>query len=155
MQIQTKYFGEVEIEESKIIHFNRGLMGFEEYKDYTIIYDIESKGNKISWLQCATEPTIALPIMNPLDVVANYNPSIASASLDELEGLSEENMAIFTIVTVPSNVKNMTINLKAPIIINSQTTQAIQVIADNKEYSVRNNLYELLIHKEDTHACTD
>lgn len=153
MRIQTKYFGEVEIEENKIIHFHKGLMGFEEYKDFTIIYDVENKGSKISWLQCATEANIALPIMNPLDVVSDYNPFIAEASLNQLEGLSEENMAVFTVVTVPADVKKMTINLKAPIIINSDTTQAIQVIADNKEYSVRNNLYELLVHKEESHAC--
>ena len=37
MKIQTRYFGEVEIGDEKIVHFDKGLFGFEEYKDYTIL----------------------------------------------------------------------------------------------------------------------
>ena len=33
MKIQTRYFGEVEIGDEKIVHFDKGLFGFEEYKD--------------------------------------------------------------------------------------------------------------------------
>ena len=41
MIIDTKYFGTIDIGEEKIIHFDNGLLGFEEYKDYTILYDID------------------------------------------------------------------------------------------------------------------
>ena len=37
MKIDTRYFGEVEIGEEKILHFEQGLFGFEEYKDFTIL----------------------------------------------------------------------------------------------------------------------
>ena len=51
MKIDTRYFGEVEIGEEKILHFEQGLFGFEEYKDFTILYDNEEdKEPFFSWL---------------------------------------------------------------------------------------------------------
>ena len=47
MKIQTRYFGEVEIGDEKIVHFDKGLFGFEEYKDYTILYDIDGGGTAV------------------------------------------------------------------------------------------------------------
>ena len=43
MLIDTRYFGEIDMDEKKIVHFEHGLFGFEEYKDYTILYDSESE----------------------------------------------------------------------------------------------------------------
>ena len=42
MKISTKYFGDIDIGEEKIIRFENGLLGLEEYKNYTILYDIEA-----------------------------------------------------------------------------------------------------------------
>ena len=38
MLVKTKCFGEVDISEEKIIEFEDGILGFEEYKKYTIKY---------------------------------------------------------------------------------------------------------------------
>ena len=43
MKIKTRYFGEIDLDDSKIVHFENGLFGFEEYKDYTILYDSEGE----------------------------------------------------------------------------------------------------------------
>ena len=52
MLIKTKYFGEVDLDEKKVITFDNGMMGFEEYKKFAILYDIEKeRENSISWLQ--------------------------------------------------------------------------------------------------------
>lgn len=60
MKIDTRYFGEVEIGEDKIIHFEKGIPGFDEYKDYTVLYDVEGEEEPFfSWLQCITEKTLA------------------------------------------------------------------------------------------------
>lgn len=53
MKIQTRYFGEVEIGDEKIVHFDKGLFGFEEYKDYTILYDID--GEEPPFFSCCSQ----------------------------------------------------------------------------------------------------
>ena len=60
MVIKTKCFGEVEIDDEKVIEFETGLLGFEQYKKYTLIFDSTTEEQPIiSWLQCVEEPALA------------------------------------------------------------------------------------------------
>ena len=43
MLVKTKHFGEIDLGEDKILHFENGIFGFEEYKTYTILYDSEAE----------------------------------------------------------------------------------------------------------------
>ena len=45
MLVKTRFFGEVDIEDEKILTFDNGIMGFEDMKRWTLIYDIE-KGSE-------------------------------------------------------------------------------------------------------------
>ena len=66
MLVKTKFFGEVEIDDSKVLDFPNGIIGFEDFRKYAIIYDIEDDSeSKISWLQSLEEPALALPVVNP------------------------------------------------------------------------------------------
>ncbi|BBF44953.1 flagellar assembly factor FliW [Lachnospiraceae bacterium KM106-2] len=144
MLVRTKYFGEVNITEDKIVHFQNGIMGFEQYKDYTIIYDNESSSKQtISWLQSIEKEELALPIISPLTVDSSYNPTVNEEWMQTLGNLNDENLAMFLVLTVPADITKMTANMKAPIIINSDTRQASQIIVENKEYTVKRNIYEI------------
>ena len=63
MRVQTKFFGEVELDDNKILEFPNGIIGFEDFKKFAIIYDVEDdRETKISWLQSLEEPVLALPV---------------------------------------------------------------------------------------------
>ena len=75
MLVKTKYFGEINLSEDKIITMERGMFGFEEYKKYTILFDSEKEGKaNVSWFQSVEEPGLAFPVINPLVVKEDYNP---------------------------------------------------------------------------------
>lgn len=96
MKIQTRYFGEVEIGDEKIVHFDKGLFGFEEYKDYTILYDIDGEEPPFfSWLQSTTEPGLAFPIVNPQRVDEQYNPIVEDALLESVGEIKEDDLVVF------------------------------------------------------------
>lgn len=145
MRFMTKHFGEIELGEEKIINFDNGIMGFEDYKRYTILFDIES-GEKpvISWLQSIEEPGLAIPVINPLYVREDYNPTVEDELLTSLGELNDENIIVLLSITVPSDITKMTSNLKAPFIINSDTRKGCQVIVENSDYPVKHNVYESL-----------
>ena len=145
MLIRTKHFGEIDLEENKIIEFPQGIMGLEGYNNYTILYDIE-EGEKptISWLQCIEEPGLAIPVMNPLIVKSDYNPTIEDALLTPLGEMSNENVLVFVSVTVPEDMTKVTVNLKAPFIINSDTRKGCQIMVENNDYPVKYNIYEAI-----------
>lgn len=141
MKVETRYFGEIEIGEEKIIHFEDGLFGFEQYKDYTIIYDVESEGEPFfSWMQSVTEKSLAFPIVNPLKVDGEYNPVVEDELLAKLGEIKEEDLLVFLLATVPQDVKKTSVNMKAPLVINAETRQGIQIVAENDDYEIKHYL---------------
>lgn len=148
MLIQTKCFGEVDIADDKIITFDSGIPGFEEYKKYTVLYDVECQENNISWLQSTEEPGLAFPVITPLLVKPDYNPIVEDTLLEPLGNINEENMAIFLIMTVPSDITQMSVNLKAPLVINADLKKGLQIIVENQDYSVKYNIYDLFAEKD-------
>ena len=145
MLIKTRYFGEIDVDDQKIITFDNGLIGFEYLKKFTLIYNNESEATQtVTWLQSLDEPKVAFPALSPFYVMTDYNPIVEDEVLTKLGELTEENTAIFLTLTVPSDITKMTTNLKAPIIINADTKKGCQVIAENPEYVVKYNIYDVI-----------
>ena len=144
MKAATRLFGEIEIDESKIITFEDGIIGFPDMKKFTLIFDEEKEGRpSISWLQSMDEPEIAFPVMDPLFVCETYNPSVEDELLKNLGTIKEDNLYVLVTVTVPQNIKELAVNLKAPIVINTDTIKASQIIVED-DLPVRYRIYEIL-----------
>lgn len=145
MKIKTRYFGEIDLDESKVITFPNGLFGFEEYTRFTLLYNSEAERRPaISWLQCVDEETLALPVMIPTIVMPEYNPVVEDGVLECLGDWNEKNVSVLVTVTVPSDLKLMTTNMKAPIVINTDNMIGCQVVAENSDYEIRYNIYDIL-----------
>lgn len=145
MQVNTKLFGEIEIEEDKIICFENGIIGFPDCRRFTLIFDEteEGKHKNISWLQSLDEPAFALPVMNPLLVKEDYNPQVEHELLKTLGNLTTENTYVLVTVTVPGDIKKLSVNLKAPIIVNTDDLKAEQLIIDDS-LPVKYMIYDIL-----------
>lgn len=149
MLIKTKCFGEVDIAEEKIIVFEKGLMGLEDYKRYTILFDSEKKGEKtIMWLQSLDEVALALPVVDPYVITEEYDPVVEDELLASIGKFEDEDMLILVTLTVPPDITKMTANYKAPIIINAGTLKGIQLIAENDDYLVKQPIYDILKAKK-------
>lgn len=144
MKVNTKIFGEVEIEDEKIVEFPNGIIGFPDLKLFTLIFD-EDKGVNagIRWLQSVEEPSFAMPVMDPLKADETYNPSINDELLKPLGNLESDNMLVLVTVTVPREIEKMSVNLRGPIIINVEERKAVQIIVDGEEYPVKFPVYEI------------
>ena len=143
MTIKTKMFGEIDVDENKLINFAGGIIGFPELKDFLLIHDSEGNGN-VRWMQSVQEPAFAMPVIDPLHIMADYNPSIEDELLKPLGEMTPENMLVLVTITVPKKVEEMSVNLKAPIVINGDTLRASQIIAEDDKYEVKYPIYEIL-----------
>lgn len=143
MLANTKFFGEVELADEKVLEFPNGLIGFENYKKFAIMYDEESKGKtRISWLQSLEEPLLALPVIDPLAIVEEYIPVIEDELLETLGNPADEDLLFLLAMTVPSDMTKVTANMKAPIIINAATKKGVQLIVENEDYPVKFSVYD-------------
>lgn len=144
MVLQTKLFGEVDIDEQKALHFENGLIGFPDLKTFFLIRDEERVNALICWLQSVEENAMALPVLDPLKVMESYNPMIEEELLKPLGKLTGENLMALVTVTVPREIEKISVNLQAPILINADTKQACQMILEDGNYPVRYPIYEIL-----------
>lgn len=143
MLVKTKFFGEVELDDNKVLTFPNGIIGFEAFKKFAILYDIDNESEtRISWLQSLEEPALALPVVDPLAIVADYAPMVEDELLKPLGNPADEDLLFLLVMTVPSDMTKVTANLKAPIIINAEKCVGVQLIVDNADYPVKYNVYE-------------
>lgn len=150
MKINTKVFGEIDIEESKIITFENGIIGFPDLKSFALIHDEEKGVNVgIKWLQSMDEPAFAMPVMDPLAVKEDYNPTVEDELLKGLGELNEDNIFVLVSATIPKDLTKMSVNLQGPFVINGDTCKACQVIVENAEYPVKYYIYDILKARKD------
>lgn len=144
MKAKTRLFGEIDIEEAKIITMEGGMIGFPDMKKFTLIFDEEKDGKgKIKWFQSMDDPDVAFPVMDPIFIKEDYNPSVNDELLKPLGNILPENTFVLVTATVPKNIEEMSINLKAPIIINLDTMKGAQIIVED-DLPVKYKIYEIL-----------
>ena len=140
MKANTRFFGEIEIEDDKIITIEKGMIGFPELKKFALIFN-EEKGKeaKIMWLQSMEEAALAFPVMRPELVKEDYNPTVNDELFQTLGEMTPEDTYVLVTVTVPKDVKEASANLKAPIVINTATMKGCQIIVED-DYPVKYKL---------------
>ena len=150
MVIKTKVFGEIEIDDSKVITFESGIIGFPDLKKFTLLYDAEKTGG-IKWLQSLDEPAFAMPVMDPLYVKETYNPVVEDELLKPLGNLNPDEILVLVTVTVPKELTQMSVNLQAPIIVNAENKTGCQIIEKKKkdEFPVKFMIYDILQKKKE------
>ena len=150
MRINTRVFGEVDIEESKIIRFPNGIVGFPDLTEFALIHDSEKEGTvAVRWLQSMQESSFAMPVVDPLVVKADYNPEVEDELLKPLGEWKPEDILVLVTMTVPSDITKMTVNLQAPIIVNAEGKKACQIIVDVDKYPVRFPIYDIMKTKKE------
>lgn len=144
MKVTTKIFGEITIDDDRIITFPKGIVGFPELTEFALLHDSEKGSDSIHWLQSLQETAFAMPVMDPLIVCPDYNPEVDDELLKDLGELDPEELLVLVTMTVPKDLTKMSVNLKGPIIINAAKKKAAQVIIEGDEYQVKFPIYDIL-----------
>lgn len=143
MRAETRLFGEIDIDEEKIITLENGMIGLPEFQKFALIFDEEKgiKASSVMWLQSMDDPQTAFPVMQPNAVNPDYNPTVNDEVLSALGELKEENTYVLVTLTASSDVKQTSVNLKAPIVINTDTRKGCQIIVED-DYPVKYKIYD-------------
>lgn len=116
MHIHTKYLGEMEIEDQKVITFPAGIPGFNDEMEFVLL---DLPDNPIfQVLQSIHKVNTAFIVTNPYHFYHDYSFELEEDLLDRLDIQSEKDVVVLTIVTLKDPFHTSTLNLKAPVIIN-------------------------------------
>ncbi len=119
MKIKNKQFGEIEFENERVIKFEEGILGFEELKQFLLVSE---KDGFFLWLISIDQPEIIFPLF--------------SIKLLQEEYKAESELEPYGIVNLDKDPQNISINLKAPVLINHDDKIGLQRIIDNEEYCI-------------------
>ena len=126
MEITTSRFGPIEIVAEDAIRFPAGLLGLEDCREWVLLAD--RRNDAVAWLQSIERPEVALPVVSPRRFVPGYQMRVARHELASV-GLSDAKAAE-VLVIVGKRDRSVTLNLKAPLVINLERCVGRQVVTN-------------------------
>lgn len=121
----------------KII-FKKGILGFEELKEYTLT-EIENS-TVFKEITSIDEENIGFILISPFEIDSTYDIKIDDNTVEELELESPEDVFLYSIVTLTDSIENSTVNLRAPIVINRKNNLAKQIVLQDEAYEIKHPL---------------
>ena len=125
MDLQTTRFGKIRIEAEDLLKFPSGVLGMEECRHWVLLADVQNEA--LGWLQSASRPEVALAVVSPRRFVADYQVRLVRSELEPLKLRDVRDAKV--LVIVGKNERGITLNLKAPLLINLEQQLGRQVVA--------------------------
>jgi flagellar assembly factor FliW len=126
MMIATTRFGPVEADSADVIHFPEGLLGLPACRDWVLLADLQN--DSLAWMQSTERPEIALCVVSPRRFVGSYQMRVARRELEPLR--LDVATSAEVLVVVSRTERSITLNLKAPLVINLKERLGRQVVTN-------------------------
>jgi flagellar assembly factor FliW len=140
--VKTGRFGQIEVSSEEIISIPSGVLGFPEDHDFCLVDPGDD--TLILWLQSLKNPHLTFPVLEPKIFKPDYVVRLSAAELRELRLSTIRDASVFTILTIPSNLAEMTANLKAPLVINVREKTAKQVVLQENDQPIKHPMFKEL-----------
>jgi flagellar assembly factor FliW len=134
MKVQTVRFGEIEVDEARIITMKGCILGFDHLQNYIIL--LHNRNTPLCWMQSLEDSTVAFVVIDPSVIKPDYHPVLHKTDCAFLEISREEELSFLSIVTIRHNPLSVTANLRAPLVINVEKRLGSQIILEDPSYSV-------------------
>jgi flagellar assembly factor FliW len=136
--IKSARFGELVVSADTFIEFPGGIVGFPRQKKFVLL---EHKP-PFSWLHSTEDSTLAFVVVDGFEFGQLYDLK-SPFSYKACDFRDEDEYAILNVVTVRSDPKATTVNIKAPLFINVRNRLGVQVIYDDPNLSTRHPLWQI------------
>lgn len=125
MDIYTTRFGTLTVQPQDELVFEQGLVGLENCRRWVVLTDAENPA--LGWLQSVEHGHVALGIVSPRRFVPDYQLRV---DRDDLRSLDLDTVRDAEVVVIASRQPSgLTLNLRAPLVINVERKRGCQVIA--------------------------
>lgn len=141
MEVNTKPYGNIIVDDRQRIVFPSGILGFESFREYVLL---DARQPPFYWLQSLDVVEISFVLIDPLIFRPDYTLELPEGELSEIDIANEEDILTFAIVTIPDKHDKMTANLQGPLVINKQKRLGRQCISLNSMWKVKHFILEEL-----------
>jgi flagellar assembly factor FliW len=144
--IDSPVLGRLDVDAGRVLQFLEPIAGFPGCLRYALLPYMQASGREdpaIRWLQAMDAPFHTFIVADPWSVHPDYAPEIADSDAEQLDALTFAQAALYGIMTVSQQQGELTINLRAPLVVNEQVRLAKQVVLLNGEYTTSHRVCEL------------
>lgn len=138
MEVISPVHGKITYDENEIIKFEKTILGFDKSKRF-ILKDV-NENDFFKILQSVDEPEVGFIVISPFEVENNYEINLNNEVINTLKIKEANNVLLYSLVTLNSKIEDITVNLKAPILININNKKAQQFIIDKEKYKIKHPL---------------
>ena len=139
MLIETTRFGKVEIDGSRVITFNDGLLGFPKHRRFALLQTADEA--VFLWMQSVDDAALAFLVCDPLVFVADYQVQIRA---DDVKALELPDLTDCRVLAIVNKVDGyLTANLLGPLVIGAHSLLAKQLVLSDKRYGTRHRLVQV------------
>lgn len=138
MEVISPVHGKITYDENEIIKFEKTILGFDKSKRF-ILKDV-NENDFFKILQSVDEPEVGFIVISPFEVENNYEINLNNEVINTLKIKESNNVLLYSLVTLNSKIEDITVNLKAPIVININNKKAQQFIIDKEKYKIKHPL---------------
>mgnify|MGYP002822106449 CR=1 FL=1 len=139
MIIQTTRFGEVDVDETRIITFPKGLLGFPKYSRFVLLE--AGQDSYFWWLQSVEQPELAFVVTDPSLFVPTYRVPLRPEQMQEMQLESLDDAQVFVIVNKRDRI--LTGNLQGPLIVQVDKRIGAQLVLSDRRFTTRVPLVEI------------
>ena len=138
IEIESRVLGKVEVSDEMLFHFDNGLLGFEDYKDFYLLNMGSDKSFSI--LQSKVDKDICFILVDPFTIFLDYSPEVHDDDINSLDIKDKADLLLLAIVTIRATPESsMTANLLGPLIFNTKNHKSKQCITEGDNYSTRHS----------------
>ena len=146
MEVRTTRFGVIDIAEDRVITFPQGILGFPGLTRYCLLQPGDDAC--FFWLQSLDDPNLAFVVTDPSFFEKEYSVPIRQEQMESL-GLGKlEDAQVFVIVNKIDD--QLTGNFQGPLVINTVSKVAEQMVLAEKRWTTRHALMRVTSGAEQT-----
>lgn len=139
MQLETKAFGSIEIDEEKAVLLTDSMPGFPGLKRFAVLDP--DPDNPFKWFQSLEDSEVCFLIIDPATFFPDYSVAVKAGAMGDLELDNEKDAVVAVIVNLGADPSQMTANLRAPLVFNLRKNLCRQVILEDVNFKVRTPLF--------------
>lgn len=133
MKVKTSRFGEIAVNPERLITLTSPFLGFPD--SFRFVLRPHKTDSPFMWLQSVDNPDLAFVVIQSAMIMPDYKPLIAGLIKKELQIVSDSELDILLILTIPAGKpREITANLLGPVIINTKKRLARQILLDPAQY---------------------
>ncbi len=142
MKVTTEKFGEIEYDESALIAFSDGMLGFPDTSKYILMNTEEGEASPFKWLQSVDDSGPAFLVIDPYLFKPDYNIKLDDSTKNELDIKLKEDYIVMVVVVVYKDPRDSTANLLGPIVINASNKRGKQLVLSNPSYTTKHRILQ-------------